>query len=119
MPPELIHRIGPTQDESHAETFADVRFQCAPDVDKRIAANISWIGNNGQTIADANQVPILLLLQPIFFFCGGGTATPCASPPPRPSIFSDYSFWSTTLLTRTTGTSLHMQWPILEPILRP
>jgi hypothetical protein len=27
------------------------------------------------------------------FFCFfGGSATPCASPPPRPSIFSDYSF---------------------------
>jgi hypothetical protein len=26
------------------------------------------------------------------FFFGGGAATPCASPPPWPSIFSDYSF---------------------------
>jgi hypothetical protein len=44
----------------------------------------------------------------IFF----GSATPCAFPPPRPSIFSDYSFWSTALLTRMTGISLHMQWPL-------
>jgi hypothetical protein len=28
-----------------------------------------------------------------FFFGGGGSATPCASPAPWPSIFSDYSFW--------------------------
>jgi hypothetical protein len=30
-----------------------------------------------------------------FFFGGGeeGSATPCASPPPCPSIFSNYSFW--------------------------
>jgi hypothetical protein len=27
------------------------------------------------------------------FFCVGGSATPCASPPPRSSIFSDYSFF--------------------------
>jgi hypothetical protein len=29
-----------------------------------------------------------------------GSATPCASPPPRPSIFSDYSFWVHHLLNR-------------------
>jgi hypothetical protein len=28
----------------------------------------------------------------VVVFFGGGSATPCASPPPRPSIFSDYSF---------------------------
>jgi hypothetical protein len=44
------------------------------------------------------------------FFCG--SATPCAFPPPRPSIFSDYSFRSTALLTGMTGISLHMQWPL-------
>jgi hypothetical protein len=44
------------------------------------------------------------------FVCFFGSATPCASPPsPRPSIFSDYSFWSTTFLTGMTGISLHMQ----------
>jgi hypothetical protein len=29
---------------------------------------------------------------PSHFFFGGGSVTPCASPPPQPSIFSDYSF---------------------------
>jgi hypothetical protein len=29
-----------------------------------------------------------------------------------PPFFSDYSFWSTTLLTGMTGISLHMQWPL-------
>jgi hypothetical protein len=38
-----------------------------------------------------------------------GSEAPCASPLPRPSIFSDYSFRSTTLLTGMTGISLHMQ----------
>jgi hypothetical protein len=48
-----------------------------------------------------------------FFWGGGGSATPCASPPPWPSIFSEYSFCvSTTLLTAMTGMSLHMQWPL-------
>jgi hypothetical protein len=37
-------------------------------------------------------------------FCG--SATPCVSPPPRTSIYSHYSFWSTTLLTGMTGISL-------------
>jgi hypothetical protein len=41
-----------------------------------------------------------------------GSATPCAFPPPWPSIFSDYSFRSTALLTGMTGISLHMQWPL-------
>jgi hypothetical protein len=44
----------------------------------------------------------------VFFW--GGAATPCAFPPPRPSIFSDYSFWPTSLLTRMTSISLLMQW---------
>jgi hypothetical protein len=34
---------------------------------------------------------------------------PCASPP-RPSNFSNYSLLSTTLSTKMTGISLHMQW---------
>jgi hypothetical protein len=37
------------------------------------------------------------------------TATPCASPHPRPSIFLIFFFVSTTLLTGMTGNSLHMQ----------
>jgi uncharacterized membrane protein YhfC len=44
-----------------------------------------------------------------------GSATPCAFPPP-PYIFSDYSFWSTTLLTGVTGISLHMQWPLTSQL---
>jgi hypothetical protein len=48
------------------------------------------------------------VLKTLFF----GSATHCASPPPQPSNFSNYSFWSTTLLTRMTGISLHMQWPL-------
>jgi hypothetical protein len=47
-----------------------------------------------------------------FFFLGGAAVTPCASPPLRPSIFSDYSFVSATLLTWMTGISLHMPWPL-------
>jgi hypothetical protein len=50
----------------------------------------------------------IIFLKVIFW----GSVTSCASPPPRPSIFSDYScFGSTTLLTGMTGNSLHMQWP--------
>jgi hypothetical protein len=37
---------------------------------------------------------------------------PCGSPPPQPSIFPIIPFGSTTLLTRMTGISLHMQWPL-------
>jgi hypothetical protein len=37
---------------------------------------------------------------------------PCASPPPWPSIFSDYSFQVQHPLTGMTGNSLHMQWPL-------
>jgi hypothetical protein len=33
------------------------------------------------------------ILIKFLFWEGGGSATPCASPPPQPSIFSDYSFW--------------------------
>jgi hypothetical protein len=51
------------------------------------------------------------LFENLSFFLGGGSATPCAFPPPRPSIFSNYSFWFTTSLTGMTGVSLHMQWP--------
>jgi hypothetical protein len=35
------------------------------------------------------DLPILKSIFMFFF----GSATPCASPPPRPSIFSDYYFW--------------------------
>jgi hypothetical protein len=48
----------------------------------------------------------------LFFWGGGGSATLCAFPPPRPSIFSDYYFWSPALLTGMTVISLHMQWPL-------
>jgi hypothetical protein len=44
-------------------------------------------------------------------FWVGGSATPCASPPPWPSIFPIILFGSTTLLTKMTGNSLHMQGP--------
>jgi hypothetical protein len=37
---------------------------------------------------------------------------PLVPPPPRPSIFLIILFESTTLLTRMTGISLHMQWPL-------
>ncbi len=46
------------QDETHAETFADVRFQCSPEVDKRVAVRISWIGNDGEPIRAGEQVTI-------------------------------------------------------------
>jgi hypothetical protein len=46
-------------------------------------------------------------------FFWGGAVTPCASPPPRPSIFSIiFLGGSTTLLIRMAGISLHMQWPL-------
>jgi hypothetical protein len=48
----------------------------------------------------------------IHYLFFGGSATPFASPPPGPSIFSIYSFGSTTLLTGMTSISLHMQWPL-------
>jgi hypothetical protein len=38
--------------------------------------------------------------------------TPCASPPPLPSIVWIVFFLSTTLSTGMTGISLHMQWPL-------
>jgi hypothetical protein len=31
-------------------------------------------------------------------------------------FFSDYSFWSTTLLTGMTGIPLHMQWPLTSQL---
>jgi hypothetical protein len=53
---------------------------------------------------------ISIALLPYGFF---GSATTCASPPARASIFSDYSFCvTTTLLAGMTGISLHMQWPL-------
>jgi hypothetical protein len=39
-----------------------------------------------------------------------GSATPCAFPAPRRSIFSIILFGSPALLTRMTGITLHMQW---------
>jgi hypothetical protein len=45
-----------------------------------------------------------------------GSATPFASPPPRPSIFSNYSFWVPALLAGVTGNSLHMQWPLTSQL---
>jgi hypothetical protein len=50
----------------------------------------------------------------VFFWVEGrvgeGSATPCASPPPQPSIFPIILFLSTTLLTGMTGVSLN--WPL-------
>jgi hypothetical protein len=40
------------------------------------------------------------------------SATPCASPPPWPTIFLIIIFLSATLLTRMTGISIHVQWPL-------
>jgi hypothetical protein len=53
----------------------------------------------------------IVLNFPIFL-----SATPCAFPPPQPSNFSNYSFWSTTLLTGMTGIFLHMQWPLTSQL---
>jgi hypothetical protein len=47
-----------------------------------------------------------------FLFLFFGSATPCASPPPWPSLFPIILFLSTTLLTGMTCISLHMQWPL-------
>jgi hypothetical protein len=43
---------------------------------------------------------ILLIMLAQFSIVFGGPVTPCASPPPRPSIFSDYSFWVHHLFNR-------------------
>jgi hypothetical protein len=55
---------------------------------------------------------VALILGLLFF----GQQQPCAFPPPRPSIFSDCSFWSTALLTGMTGISLHMQWHLTSQL---
>jgi hypothetical protein len=47
-----------------------------------------------------------------FFFLGGGVSNPLCLSSSLALHFSDYSFWSTTLLTGKTGISLHMQWPL-------
>jgi hypothetical protein len=47
---------------------------------------------------------------------GGGAATPCASPPPRPSIFPIILFLSPTLFTAMTSISLHMRWPLTSQL---
>jgi hypothetical protein len=48
---------------------------------------------------------------------GVGSAAPCAfPPPPRAFIFSDYSFCVHHPLTRMTGNSLHMQWPLTSQL---
>jgi hypothetical protein len=41
-----------------------------------------------------------LMGQPFIYLFFRGSATPCATPPPRPSIFSDYSFWVHHLVNR-------------------
>jgi hypothetical protein len=51
-----------------------------------------------------------------------GSATPCASPPPRPSIFSDYSFWvhhpvnrdDRQLLTHAMASDFSAAWQCLS-----
>jgi hypothetical protein len=48
---------------------------------------------------------------PISFL--GGSATLSSS---SALHFSDYSFWSTTLLTGMTGISLPMQWPLTSQL---
>jgi hypothetical protein len=56
------------------------------------------------------------LLSQLFIFLVSffvGSATPCASLTPRPSSFFPlFFFLSTTLSTRMTGISLHMQWSL-------
>jgi hypothetical protein len=58
-----------------------------------------------------------LTAQNTCFFIGGGGQRPLV-----PLLllglpfFSDYSFWSTTLLTGMTGNSLHMQWPLTSQL---
>jgi hypothetical protein len=56
------------------------------------------------------QRPVLLII--FFFWGGGGSATPCASPLPRPSIYSDYSLLVHHQVNRMTGISSHVQWPL-------
>jgi hypothetical protein len=51
------------------------------------------------------------------FFGGGGSATPCASPPPRPTIFSDYSFLAHHLANRDDQHFLAHAMASVEPIL--
>ena len=47
------------QDETMAETFGDVKFQCLPEVDKRIVAQISWFKNQGESIIGSGSELIL------------------------------------------------------------
>jgi hypothetical protein len=65
----------------------------------------------GGTLAAAVELVHNFLIHDLMFF---GSATPCASPPPRPSIFPIILFLSTTLATGMTGISLHMQWPMIS-----
>jgi hypothetical protein len=59
-----------------------------------------------------------------FFFGGGGSATLCATPLPRPSIFSDYSFWihhlvnrdDRHLLTHAMVSDFSVTWQFLSKI---
>jgi hypothetical protein len=47
----------------------------------------------GSPLVETSSLGANSFCSKLFFFWGGGSATPCASPPPWPSIFSDYSFW--------------------------
>jgi hypothetical protein len=46
----------------------------------------------------------------------GRLATPCASPPPWPSIFSDYFFLVHHLVNRDDWHTLHVQWPLTSQL---
>jgi hypothetical protein len=85
-----------------------------------------WAAHAGEAVSPEHNVSPganfmnLHRLQDVFLGCCGVGCCgvrcvpmdPCASPPPRPSIFVIILFGSTTLLTGMTGISLHLQWPL-------
>jgi hypothetical protein len=79
--PKLIRKIGP-RCEIHGAL--DV-FLCTASILNICLISLDRYWSITNSIAYLNQV-----LEDIFFGRGGGSATPCASPPPPwPSIFSD------------------------------
>jgi hypothetical protein len=66
-----------------------------------------------QHCPDRNVTSQMLLVS---FLGVVGSATSCASPPPRLSIFPIILFLSTTLLTGMTNISLHVQWPLTSQL---
>jgi hypothetical protein len=81
--------------------------------DVGVVSGVQDVADSLRRLSATNRDPVASLVIRGEYTHFWGSATPCESPPHRPSIFSNYSFWVHYPVNRMSGIPLHMQWPLV------